>query len=141
MLDANSNNGFPIGTDGTATSDTRGTAATGDQQTISSYIYGAYRRPVTAFVTVVSPVAQYINITLTNTNPPTISGSALDVEIQAALNARLLLIGTPLAQVIYESDLTQAIQSVLTSYNMTVPSASITVPEGYLPVLGTMTYS
>jgi uncharacterized phage protein gp47/JayE len=138
MLDGNSNSGFPIGTDGTATQDTRGSAATGDQLETANYIYQPFRRPVTAFVQVVSPIAQPINVTLTNCNPlSTVSQAA----VIAALNARLLLIGTPLGQTIQTSDLTSAVSSVLISYDLILPVSTTTITLGNLPTLGTVIFS
>lgn len=138
MCDENANGGFPIGTNGTATQDTRGSAATGDQLQVVNYIYQPFRRPVTAFVQVVAPVQQTVNVTITNTNPNTATTQA---AVIAALNARLLAIGSPLGQVLQQSDFTQAINTVLTSYDLTAPSFPLTVSLGNLPVLGTVTFS
>lgn len=138
MCDENANNGFPIGSNGTATQDTRGSAAVGDQLQVANFVYAPYRRPVTAFVNVLAPVAQPIAITINNTNPNT---SASQAAVIAALNARLLEIGSPLGQVIQQSDLTQAIQSVLTSFDMSVPSGSTSVTLGNLPTVGTVTFT
>lgn len=138
MCDDNANGGFPIGTDGTAPQDSRGIAAGGDQEIVASYIYAPFRRPVTAFVQVVSPIAQPINVTITHANPNT---AATQAAVIAALNARLLLIGSPLGQTIETSDLDQAIQGVLTSFDMTVPSGRTTISLGNLPTLGTVTFS
>jgi uncharacterized phage protein gp47/JayE len=142
MLDNNANQGFPIGTNGTANEDARGTAATGDQLITAEYIYAPYRRPVTAFVQVVAPVAQPINITLTNCKPALgTTTSPIYLAVVAALKARLLAIGSPLAMNVYESDLAQAVQSVLTSFNLTIPNAATAITIGNLPTLGTLTYS
>lgn len=142
MLDNNANNGFPVGSNGTASEDNRGTAASGDQLITAEFIYAPYRRPVTAFVQVVAPVAQPINITLTNCNPPLgATTTPIYAAVVAALQARLLLIGSPLGMNVYESDLAQAVQSVLTSFNLTVPNAATAIAVGNLPILGTLTFS
>jgi uncharacterized phage protein gp47/JayE len=135
MADGNATFGLS-GTNGCATLDTRGTAATGQQLEIANFIYPL--RSVTAFVQVVSPIAQPINLTITNTNPLTTASQA---AVIAAVQARFLTIGTPLGMSVYESDISQAIQGVLVSFNLTSPTSATSIPLGSLPTLGSVVFS
>lgn len=138
MTDNNtSTNGFPNGTNGSATIDTRTTTATGDQLDVANYIYGDYRRPVSACVNVVSPIAYPIDITIQSSS--TIS-STNKTAISAAIKAKFLSIGTPLTMTVYESDITSAISSVISDYNLVLPASSTSISLGYLPTVGTITY-
>src|SRR6185437_4857126 len=54
--------GFPQGSNGVATPETRGAAATGDQLTVANYIYPL--RPVTALVSAKAPTANTVGLTI-----------------------------------------------------------------------------
>ncbi len=54
--------GFPQGSDGVATADTRALAATGDQCTVADHLWNL--QPVTALVYVVSPIPTPVEITI-----------------------------------------------------------------------------
>ena len=128
--------GFPQGSNGVATAETRDAPASGDQLTVANYIYPL--RPVTALVYVVAPLAQPINFTIADLSPNT--GTIL-AAIEVALTGLFLRIGTPLGMTVYPSDWNAAIDSVagIVRYAITAPSGPVTVPVGSLPTLGTVT--
>lgn len=130
--------GFPQGSNGVASSESRGIPATGDQLKVANVIYPL--RPVTAIVFVVSPTALPVNFTFTELAPDT---PAIRAAISANLTNMFLVKGSPLPNVIYQSDYTAAINAVpgLQSYNLTAPSGEITNTMGQLPVLGTVSYT
>lgn len=127
--------GFPQGTDGVATQETRGTTATGDQLAVADHIYPL--RPVTALVWVAAPNPLPINITLAALEPNTVE---IVGQITAALTDMFLAVGE-VAGTIYPSQLYDAISSTpgVDHFVMTAPIAAVTATEGQLPVLGTLT--
>ena len=135
--DALHTNGFPNGTNGTSILETRSSPATGDQLQVANYIYQPGRRPVTALVYVYTPIAQPINITIQSANPSSVATKAL---VSSALIARFIQIGTPLGMTLYESDINKTLDGILTSYNLSIPSGSVSIAVGSLPVLGTITW-
>lgn len=136
--------GFPQGTNGAATAETRAAAATGDQLTVANYIYPL--RPATAVVLVCAPIANPINFTISG-----LSGASTSVKsaIAAAISGVFLINGSPLGQntattgMIDLSDIQAAINAVsgTEGYVITSPSVNISNGVGYLPVLGTITYT
>lgn len=138
MFDNNANNGFPIGTNGVASEETRGSpVATGDQLLIAEHIYPL--RPVTALVYVVAPTPVPIDVTLIDLDPDTSDIRAL---IAASISDVLLLEGEP-AGTIYPSQLYDAILATpgIVHFTMTAPSLPVTMPPAGLPVMGTLTAS
>lgn len=133
--------GFPQGTDGVAAAETRDTAATGDQLAVADYIYGPGRRPVTALVYAVAPVAQPLALTIAGLAAV---GAAQQNAVKAAIVSLLLVKGSPLADVpLYQSDIDAAIGTVpgLPSFAVTVPSAWPVTPDlGKIFTLGTVTF-
>lgn len=129
--------GFPVGGNGSALSESRATAGTGDQLCVANSIYSGFR-PVTALVQVVAPLPYAINISITNTTPNT---TATQAAVIAALQAELLSIGTPLGMTVYESQLYSPLVDILTSFNITIPTGGATIPYGYIPVVGTVNFS
>ena len=129
-------NGFPQGSDGVATSETRDAAAQGDQLTVANCLYPL--RPTTALVYSCSPIAQPLNFALVDVSP---NNSAILAAIGAALTDLFLRIGSPLGMTVYPSDWNGAIDSVvgLNRYAIIGPAAPVAVPLGYLPTLGTVT--
>jgi uncharacterized phage protein gp47/JayE len=127
--------GFPQGTSGVATLETRDTPATGNQLAIANHIYPL--RPVTAIVYAASPQAQAINVTLTNLSPNT---TAVRDGIQAALADLYRREGTPLGSTIYPSDINAAIESVqgINRFTLQSPVAPVDTNVGFLPVTGTL---
>jgi uncharacterized phage protein gp47/JayE len=135
MLDvANATHGgFPQGTNGCATQETRGTVATGDQLTVANAIYP--QQPVTALVYAVSPTSQAIAMT--------IKGIAVGFQedVTDALEAQLAMDGVPGGTVIL-AHLWSAVSSVagVNDFLIVSPVADIVLPTGALPVLGTITW-
>jgi uncharacterized phage protein gp47/JayE len=126
-------NGFPQGTNGCATAETRALPATGDQLTVANAIFPL--QPVTALVYVVSPTAQAI--------PMTIKGVSVGEQaaVIAALDAQLATDGVP-GGTIYLSHLWSAILSVagVDDFLIVSPTADIKLATGALPQLGAITW-
>ncbi|MFP4895830.1 baseplate J/gp47 family protein [Paraburkholderia sp. EG304] len=126
--------GFPQGTNGCATAETRGTTATGDQLTVANAIYP--QQPVTALVYAVAPTAQAI--------PMSIKGVAVQYQaaVTAALQTQLLADGQPGGKVLV-SHLWSAVSSVpgVNDFVILSPTADIQLSTGALPTLGAITWS
>lgn len=129
------NGGFPLGTDGGATDETRLTPATGDQLAVADYIWPL--RPVTALVYVAAPAPLAINVALAALDPATVE---IEAQITASLNDMFLAVGE-VAGTIYPSQLYEAISLTpgVNHFVMTAPIAAVTASTGHLPVLGTLT--
>jgi uncharacterized phage protein gp47/JayE len=127
--------GFPQGTDGVATEETRATVATGDQLTVADHIWPI--QPVTALVFVAAPAPLAIDITLGSLDP-------LNVETEAAITASLvdafLVIGE-VGGTVYPSQLYEAISATpgVVRFDIISPTAPITAPAGALPIMGALT--
>jgi uncharacterized phage protein gp47/JayE len=135
--------GIPNGTNGTSTTETRGgaTFATGDQLAVANYIYQPYQRPATAFVQVYGPSTTTIAVTVQTSYSPSAPPVAMQSAALAAIQSELVSIGTPLGQTIYESALNTALVGVIPSYNLTIPTSSVTIPYGSLPVVSSIAWS
>jgi uncharacterized phage protein gp47/JayE len=134
--DANAEDGgFPQGTDGVATDETRWPViATGDQLTIANYIYT--RQPVTALVYVVAPLPFPIDVALYTLDPNT-------QEMRDLITAALGDMFTGKAEVggtVYPSDIYEAILATpgINHFTVSSPSAPIQAPVGSLPVMGAL---
>lgn len=130
-------NGFPQGTDGGATAETRISAATGDQLIVANFIFPL--RPVTALMYVVAPTAHAINFTISG-----LSGASTDLknQIGAEIADVFLREGTP-GGLIDLSSIEAAIAGIAgtAGFVITTPSANITNSAGQLPTLGTITWT
>lgn len=139
MLDlANATSGgFPIGTDGVATAETRSVVkATGDQLRVANALYDL--QPVTALVYGVSPIRDNINFTISGL----IGASAATKQaIAAAISDVFFRNGAP-GGTVNLSDIESAIGAVsgTAGFVITSPTGNITSATGHLPVLGTVTY-
>jgi len=131
--------GFPQGTNGVATLESRGVAATGDQLAVANVIYPL--RPVTVIVFAVAPTPQPQSFTITGLLGIT---SAQQAQVSAALVGLFLQLDSPLANTsINQSDCNAAITAIggLPSFAITVPGAwPITSAVGEIFTLGTVTY-
>lgn len=141
--------GFPQGTNGVATAETRAAAAAGDQLAVANAIYPL--RPVTALVYASAPVAQSQNFTIAGLSGIT---TAQKAQVSAAL-VSLFLTDTPLGTTsFHQSDCDAAISAIggLPSFEITSPAVSdgdmddgtiwpITSSLGHLFTLGTVTYA
>jgi uncharacterized phage protein gp47/JayE len=127
--------GFPVGSNGVATGERRGTTATGDQLTIANYLFTP--QPVTALVTVAAPVPFPIDVTLATLNPNT---ETMRAAITAALDDLMLSVAAP-GGVIYPSDIYGAILAApgIISCAVASPVAAVHAPPGHLPIMGALT--
>lgn len=130
-------NGFPQGTNGCATNETRDSAATGDQLAVANYIFNV--QPVTALVYAIAPTANPINFTITNLNPNT---TAMQAAIPVATAALFLRLGKP-GGTIPAAAVEASIAAIpgLIDFVIASPSGDITNSAGYLPVNGTFSFS
>ncbi len=130
--------GFPQGANGVSASETRGTAATGDQLAVANYIYPL--QPVTALIYSYAPIAQPLGFTVSGLNPGT---TAMQIAVTAALSSLLVQKGSPLADtLIDQSDVDAAISAVpgVISFRVTAPTFPQTPALGSIFTLGTVTY-
>jgi uncharacterized phage protein gp47/JayE len=149
--------GFPQGTNGVATNETRASAATGDQLAVANHIYPL--RPVTALVYAYAPQANTITMTIAGIST---ASTATKAAIAAAVAAVFIqdaapggvtdYAGNAIGEV-YLSDIEAAIGSVagVKGFVITAVAAShgtvnpsgdgnITSNTGYIAVPGTITY-
>ncbi|NVI06348.1 baseplate J/gp47 family protein [Paraburkholderia youngii] len=137
-------NGFPQGTNGVATSETRGVAATGDQLTIANYIYPL--RPATALVYVCAPNQLVVNFTISGTSG---FSSATKALIQSAIAGVFVMYGSPISATAGQngtvdlSYIESAIAAIsgTSGFVITSPTANIVGSTGQLPVLGAITWN
>ncbi len=131
--------GFPQGSNGVATLETRDTAATGDQLAVANAIYPL--RPVTPLVYAVAPQAEAVAFTIAGLLAISIAQQA---QVSAALAGLFLQKDSPLGTTsIQQSDCDSAISAIggLPSFAITTPSSwPITSSVGYLFTLGTVSY-
>lgn len=134
------NGGFPVGVNGVATAETRGTpTAQGDQLTIANYIYPL--RPATALVYVCAPNQQVVNFTISGSANFSAATKAL---IQSAIAGVFVMYGSPIGAVAgqngttYLSYIESAIAAIAgtTGFVITSPTGNIVGTTGQLPVLG-----
>ena len=141
MMDAAeaAHGGFPQGTNGVATLETRDTAATGDQLAVANYLYPL--RPVTPIVYAVAPRPAPEAFTLAGL---TGISAAQQAQVAAALTTLFLQKDSPLAATsIEQSDCAAAISAIggLPSFAIVAPSSRpISSAVGYIFTLGTVTY-
>lgn len=150
--------GFPQGTNGVATNETRATAATGDQLAVANYIYPL--RPVTALVYAYAPINNPVAFTITGTaawSAPT--KTAVQAAMAAVFTAQAAPGGVTDASgnvvgLVQLSAIEAAIAAVsgtggfvitaMSCPNGTIsasPDGNITANAGYLATLGTVTFS
>lgn len=129
--------GFPQGTDGCATAETRGTTATGDQLLVADYMDDG-RRPVTALVYTKGPSADPQDFTISGIP----SGSQPDVETAIAdvLRREGAPDGTTIVPLSHIQSAISAVSGV-SEFLITVPTANITCALGDIPTLGTVTFA
>ena len=132
--------GFPVGSNGVSPLDNNGTpravVATGDQRTVANALVPL--QPVTALVYVLAPQPLPINFTIANLG--TANTLANQAAITAALNNALLGVGDPRGTTLTTSVWTSAVSGVVGAFTMAAPLAPVTVPIGFLPTIGTMTF-
>jgi len=127
--------GFPVGTDGTAAEETRGSGpATGDQLLVADHLHPL--RPATALVYVAAPTAEPIDLTINDLNDPSLR-PAVEQSIADMLLERASVGGT-----IYPSDWSAAIDAVpgVTRFSLASPTSAAIAPAGALHTLGSITW-
>lgn len=139
--------GFPQGTNGVATAETRGVDATGDQLTLANAIY--LKQPVTTLVYAVTPTANTINLTIagiSGASTPTKAAiaaafaQALQSSAQPGGVTPVSAIETTIGAVANTAGF--VITAIACSAGSVSPGAAgnITSNAGALPVPGTVTY-
>jgi len=135
--------GFPQGTNGISSSDNRvtlGNLAAGDQLTVANSIFT--EQPVTAMVYVCSPIAAAKNFTITGL---TGASTATRNAIAAAIAEVFVEQGAPESDgsFVALSDIDSAIAAIASTKGFVITSPVANIPNvlGYLPTLGTITYS
>lgn len=107
----------------------------GEVSAVLAYI--AARRPVTAAVTVVAPIATSLNLTI-HISPDT---STIRAAVQAELEDLLAREGEPGATLLVSQiRLAVGVAEGVEDYNVTVPAADVTYTTGQLPTLGVITW-
>ena len=141
--------GFPQGTNGVATAETRAAAATGDQLAVANALYPL--RPVTALVYSNAPTAYPVAFRITDVLPSTV---AMQTAITAALAAVFRRSAAPTGTTwpvttqgtangtLYMNLFTQALDAVpgLQRYTLVTPNSAVVAPTGQLPTLGAITW-
>src|SRR4029077_18165388 len=129
--------GFPQGTDGVATDETRYSypTAAGDQLAVADHIWPV--QPLTALVYVAAPTPLPVNVTLDALSPNTADMLA---AITASLDDMFLLVAEA-GGVLYPSDFYHAILATpgIEHFTLISPAAPVAAAVGQLPVLGTLT--
>jgi uncharacterized phage protein gp47/JayE len=133
--------GFPQGTNGVASGETRAAPATGDQLAVANAIFP--EQPVTALVYSYAPNQSAVNFTFNNLGGAITSGSALDLDIKKAIDGVFLRQGNPLNGTILPSAFETAIGAIagMPAFTMSAPSGPVQVGIGNLPVRGTIAYA
>lgn len=142
--------GFPQGSNGVATLETRATAATGDQLAVANYIFPL--RPVTALVYSEAPAPYPVDFRILDVLPAT---AAMQTAIAAALAAVFQRSAAPAGTTwpiavagtangtMYMSTFTAALDAVpgLQRYTLVTPNAAVTASAGEIPILGTIVWA
>ncbi len=130
--------GFPQGTNGVSSSETRDTVAAGDQLLVANAIFP--NQPVGPIVYSYAPAQQVVNFSIAGISSPS---SALTAAVTAALNDTFLRVASPLGMTLNLQDIENAVQSVsgTTGFYLVTPAANVVVAVGSLPVVGTVVLS
>lgn len=125
--------GFPQGSDGVASAETRAQPATGDQLTVANALWPL--QPVTALVYVVAPIPSPLALT--------IAGIPLSSQAAArdALIERLREDATP-GGTVKINRLWEAVQVALgdSSFDINAPLDDVSAPPGHMLTLGVITF-
>ncbi len=140
--------GFPQGTDGCATAETRDTAATGDQLALANAIFA--KQPATALVYAVAPTQNAIGLTIAGLlGASTATKAAISAAVTKALRFSAVPGGVTDISAIEGAIAAVAgtagfvITNITASAGVVSPGAAgnITSNAGALPVLGAVAYS
>ncbi|MCA8045469.1 baseplate J/gp47 family protein [Burkholderia arboris] len=130
--------GFPQGTNGVASSETRTAGkATGDQLIVANAIYEV--QPVTALMYACAPNNNPVNFSISGLST---ASSSTRAAVSAAISDVFLRKGSP-GGTVDISDINSGIAAVpgTSGFVITVPAGNIVSVTGYLPTLGTVTFS
>jgi len=131
--------GFPQGTDGVATGESRASAATGDQLTLANYLFS--RQPATALVRARAPSQNTVNFTITGLAS---ASTATKNAVTAAIKQVLLDQGSVGASstTVLLSYVQAAVAAVpnTAGFLITSPAGNITSSAGALPVVGVVSF-
>jgi uncharacterized phage protein gp47/JayE len=127
--------GFPQGTDGVSTHETRAPSATGDQAVVADHIWAV--QPVTALVYVVAAHPFPVDVTLLALDPDT---EEIRAAIIASLEDMFLAVGE-VGGLVYPSELYEAILATpgVGRFTMSEPALPVETPTDALPVMGVLT--
>lgn len=140
--------GFPQGTNGTASAETRASHATGDQLILANALFAV--QPVTALVSVLAPVANTIGLTIAGiSTASTATKAAIAAAFTTALKASAVPGGvTPVSAIEAAiASVSGAAGFVITSISASAGSVApgsagnITSNAGALPVPGAINYA
>ncbi|MFT9385516.1 baseplate J/gp47 family protein [Acetobacter sp.] len=139
MMDATNegNGGFPLGTNGTSSTDPRYTPATQDLLSVANAIQS--EKPVTDILIAVAPLPYPVAITLTGLGG---ISDTMKEDVDGALADLFLRIGTPFGTTVQGSQIAGALNAIpnIPAFSVLAPVGSITVPVGYLPTVAEPTY-
>ena len=133
-----SNQGFPVGTDGISQLENwSAVKATGDQGRVADHIYPL--QPVTSLVYVCSPIKKIINFII---NGISSVDAVTTAAIANAIDSVFFESGDPRGKTVLLSDLIIAISNVsgTSGFILTSPSTNIIMATGELPVRGEVDY-
>lgn len=137
MLDnaQSANNGFPQGSDGAASTESRYTTATGDQLTVANALMP--KRSVTALVIVCSPIPQAIDFVINSLGSNNTDEN--QILIEGALRDMFRRLSGPGAT-IYPNQWNEAVAALgLSQFNIASPAAAVTGSSiGSMPVCGSV---
>ena len=132
--------GFPQGTTGVATGETRATPATGDQLAVANLILPL--QPVTALVYVLGPTPNTVAFTISGLAT---ASAGTQAAVAAAIRTTFLTYGAVggAPTTVALSLIASAIAAVplTTGFVITTPAGNVVSPAGSLPVLGTITWT
>ncbi len=132
------NNGFPVGSNGGATSEARATTATGDQLALANALYPL--RPATALVYSVAPTPYPVAFAI---KTQTLVTTAIRAQVNAAIDAVFLAMADALGGTLDSSPFETAIAAItgMPRFTLTAPAAEFGAPLGCLPIRGAVTYA
>lgn len=132
------NAGFPVGTNGVATSEARDFAATGDQLTLANALYPL--RSATALIYSVAPISYPVQFTLKTQTAVT---AAIRAQVNAAIDIVFLALADALGGTLDSSPFDTAIAAItgMPRFTLTAPAGEFGAALGSLPVRGTVSYA
>lgn len=121
---------------------TNGIPQGADVQIVNDYIQTV--KPATAVVTVRAPIADLINVVISNLSPNTVEvRDAIHIELDDLFrrDGKVSMVSAPYT--LYRSKLWQAIADASGEdhHILSAPATDLTLPVGHFPILGTITYT